>query len=430
MLKEKELAKILFVPPNSREIAQFVLIKPELERLGGEVTTIALNTKMETLLEQAGLRFERFKDYRSINMLDIVDEEKPDLVLTNPIGSFPVLDAFAIASNYRGIPCLQIYNGMVISSNAVVERIPLRKPLQKFIKRAVRTITSASNVRSVLYFMATLKATSSIFRNLKILPSEILRLTFPIGRSFRYREGANMVVHSHPAKDDFINLGWPPERVFVVGQPRLDSIFRKDFDKDKFLSTLDISRYKNIVLLATQPLLSFWSWKDHKEFIAAIVTAIDNFPDEELVIKLHPEESLEDYQEILKELDRESIRLYKDIDIYDLINACNLLMTTHSTTALEAMILDKPVLCIDFTGRCPISIYTDDEAAIGIHRQADLTSAIDKALHDPQTGQELEQGRKRFLSKNIYKPDGQTSKRVAELIIRLVREYKMDTTTT
>ena len=420
------MVKVLFVPPNSREIVQLALVKPELERLGGEVATIALNGKMETLLEQASLPFKQFEEYKTMNALNIVDEEKPDLVLTNPIGSFPVPDAFAIAANYRNIPCLQIFNGFLPNLNIYLRGIPSSKPLQGFITRATHTVTSVANIRSVLCFLMTLKATSSLFEFLKRLPGEMLRLTFPIGRSFQYRQGASMIIHSQPAKDDFVSLGWPSERVFVVGQPRIDLIFRKDFDSDKFLSGLGIPEDKKMALLTTQPLPSFWNRKDHKEFVTAIVTAMDSFPDEELVIKLHPEEKVEDYQEILKEIGRDNIRLYKDIDIYDLINACNLLMTTHSTTALEAMILNKPVLCIDFTGRCPTTVYTDDGAAIGIHRQADLIPAIDKALHDPGTQELLKQGRKRFLKKHIYKPDGKTSKRVAELIIQLIEESKME----
>ena len=308
--------------------------------------------------------------------------------------------------------------------NNRVRGVTKKKRVSFFVKRVVNTLTNTTNIHAVFCFCLTLKATSSLLQFWKKLPSEILRLTLPIGRSFRYRDGAVLAVPSQPAKEDFISYGWPEESVFVIGQPRLDLIFRKAFNRDEPLSKLGIPKDRNMVLLATQPLLSFWNRKDHKEFVAAIVTSTDNFSDEELVIKLHPEEHIEDYQAILKEIGRENIVLCKDVDIYDLINACSLLMTVHSTTAMEAIILHKPVLCIDFTGRCPIEVYTESGAAIGVKQKEELVPAIRRSLYDRQTNEQLEQGRKRFLKEHIYKPDGQTSQRVAELIIHLAREAR------
>lgn len=424
LVKECELVKILFVPPNSREIEQLRLVRPELELLGGQVVSIALDSRLGTLLEETGFPFRRYEDYKTMNMVNIIKEEKPDLVITNPVTSLPLPDAFAIAASHCGIPCLQIYNGKVIAPDLQYRKVSFQKPVMTFIRRLGRTLTSMAVLRSVLCLMITLKATKSPLQLIGRLPAEFLKLAYPQGRSHRYREGASLIVPSSPAREAFINLGWPPDSVFVAGQPRLDSIFHQDFDKDKLLATLGIPENKNIALLTTQLLQEFWTWQDRKEFIAAIATAMDSFPDEELVIKLHPEESVEDYRRLLREIGRENVIVCKDISIYDLLNACSFMMTTHSTTALEAMMFDKPVLCVDFTGKAPIEFYTDDGAALGVKKKDELVPMIDRVLHDRNTRQELKKAREVFLSKHIHKPDGKTSKRIAELIIDLIQESK------
>jgi len=88
------------------------------------------------------------------------------------------------------------------------------------------------------------------------------------------------------------------------------------------------------------------------------------------------------------------------------------------------MIFDKPVIVVNLFGTPHVMGYAESGAAIGVYKEEDLAPAIRKALHDLQVRKELEQNRKRFIEKHVYKANGQASKRVAELIIQLIKKAK------
>ena len=57
------MQKILFIPPNSREISQIALIREELTKLGIDISSIALNKTLAQLLQQANFEYKRVEDY-------------------------------------------------------------------------------------------------------------------------------------------------------------------------------------------------------------------------------------------------------------------------------------------------------------------------------------------------------------------------------
>ncbi len=73
------MAKILFVPTNSREVTQFVPVKHELDRgLSWDILAIALNEKMELRFQEAGFSQNRTKDYKTCNLLNIAKARTGD----------------------------------------------------------------------------------------------------------------------------------------------------------------------------------------------------------------------------------------------------------------------------------------------------------------------------------------------------------------
>jgi len=424
-MRSQALAKILFVPVDGREIDQFGMVKPELEKLGAEVVSLARDSNMDDLLRRADFSPKRLKDYNTMNMLTIIDKETPDLLVTSLEGALPIPYALAVAAGYRGIPYLQIYNGMVYSPGERMKNAPFfRVVFRSLAKRILNTFIKGGRLRSVLCLLITLKATKNPTRFLREMPREMLKFALPAYLSRAYRDGFYIGVPGPYARDIYLAMGYPPERVLVTGQPRLDRVFCRDYNRDECLSRLGVSKNKELAVLATQPLAFYWNTKVRRAFLRAIYEALDQFPQEQLIIKVHPVEDIGQYRRILKDIGWHDVILLQDVDLHELLHACNLLMTTHSTVAMEAMLFHKPVLCIDFTSRSPTWLYTSEGAAIGVHRKEDLVPAMRNALYDPQTREELEQGRITFITKHIDRPDGQTSKRVAELIMQLIQESR------
>jgi CDP-glycerol glycerophosphotransferase (TagB/SpsB family) len=196
--------------------------------------------------------------------------------------------------------------------------------------------------------------------------------------------------------------------------------------KEKLRLELGIPQSNGIIVLATEPLVEgqVWTERQREQLIKAVVSTLKELPDKQLVIKLHPDESMETYGEILSSIGKDKAIVCRDVELYELLHACELLLAGDSTVGLEAMLFDKPVIVVNFTGRPSVMGYAESGAALGVYKEENLAPAIRKALYDPLVRKELEQNRKKFIEKHVYKRDGQASKRVAELIVRLSEKAK------
>lgn len=422
------MVKILFVPTESREIAQFSLIKPVLEAENHEVMAIALDKgravdkskePLEALLQQRGYHYKTITDYKTKNMIKIIKKEKPDIIVTDWSGFTP--NALIYAANYTGIPCLQINDG-VTSNYFAVKRVPaLRQSLITLMRRALRLLLLRANPRALAYLFTTLISIYNPLEFFKKMTREMIKSTYPISS---YTEGLNIAVVSRFAKDAHINMGAPADKIFVTGQPRFDLIEQSKTDRRKIIADLGIPKDKGIVVLATQPLGTLWTEKDREEFVSNVVNAMHEFSEKQLVIKIHPGENPEEYQKILTGVAGSKAIVCQSIDLYGLLRACDVLMTVHSTVALEAMIMDKPVIIINLSRRPDAMPYAQSGAALGVYKKEDIVPAIRKALYDLKVRKELKKSRDKFVAEHAYKLDGQATKRVAELIIRLAEDSK------
>ena len=411
------MPKILFVPTNSREVAQLVLVKKELGReTDWEVSSIAINKKLELILQQAGFSSKRLADYKTWNLLNIIKQEKPDILITDFVG--PIPNALIYAANHAGIPCLQIDDG-VIPDHSALEHISLWQSCLRLVRGLCK------HFRSLFCLLVTLMATRNPLQFLGKVLQEMRR--YVIHPYTSYTEGLNIAVLSQFEKDVYVSLGVPPKKIFITGQPRFDLIWEeKSSPKEQMLPKLGIAQNQGVIVLATEPLveLHIWTRQQREQLVRAVVSALKELPDKQLVIKLHPDESIETYHEILTSIGKDRAIVCRDVNLYELLNACELLLVGDSTVGLEAMLFDKPVIVVNFTGSPSVMGYAESGAALGIYKEGDLVSAARKALYDSQVREELEQNRKKFINKHIYKANGQASKRVAELIIQLIEKAK------
>lgn len=406
------MPKILFVPATTREVEQLSLVRKELEREPDwEILAIAVNKSLGISLQRGGFAYNDITDYHTSNMLDIIQKEAPNLLIAYDEGGAE--SALIVAAKHRDIPILMMDDGL--AGAPTTYKIPRKVLLWKIM----RWLKGKGKFHNYWPLLVTLKATNS--------PRKFLINATRAGwRFFRYSlnfvDGVNIAVMSPHAKRMYIRMGAEANRVFVTGQPRFDQIQQKKFNREYILKELGIPQNRGIVVLATQPLLgSFWTEKERERFVEVVVRAMDEFPEEQLVIKLHPGEKMEEYQKILAKIGHNQAILCQDIDLYQLLHASHLLITIHSTVALEAMILDKPVITINLSGKPDPFPYAQSGAAIGVYKEEDLAPAIRKALYDLQTRKEMERKRKEFVQEHAYKVDGRASQRVADLIIRLAK---------
>ncbi|MEZ5334875.1 MAG: CDP-glycerol glycerophosphotransferase family protein [Methanolobus sp.] len=206
---------------------------------------------------------------------------------------------------------------------------------------------------------------------------------------------------------------YPPASVEVTGSIRYDDIIkrRQSFDRDNTLVSLGIDPDQKVILYTSQPI----SKEENDKVLSALINAISGIPDLQLIIKLHYAEKGVN-ESIISEYDNEIIIL-QNYDIYELINACDVLITVFSTTALEAMILERPVITINLTGKRDMMPYAESGAALGVYSRNDLKNAILAVFEDENVISSLRTNSRKFVYQHAYEVDGNATKRLMDIVL-------------
>ena len=105
-----------------------------------------------------------------------------------------------------------------------------------------------------------------------------------------------------------------------------------------------------------------------------------------------------------------------------MVASSDILITVSSTVAIEAALLDKPIICINATDED--SAYTSSGIAIEVRKLEELIPAIKNALYNEEVRGKLADARKKFVYEYAYIQDGEASKRVADLITQMIDDAK------
>lgn len=226
-------------------------------------------------------------------------------------------------------------------------------------------------------------------------------------------------------KDSYINYGsYSPDKVVVTGQPKSDYLARADeiFDKNKLCNELGINPNEKIVAWTTQT--HGLTLDENRKNVSCVYNALRLLKNTRLIIKLHPGEDQKAplYRE--NKLIKPIIIAAKDADTNELLYACDVMITKSSTTAIEAMILNKPVIVLNISGQLGYAPYAESGAAAGVYKEEDLLPTLKKVLYASEFRKKIEKNRKKFVYEHAYIQDGKASKRVADLITQMIEDAK------
>lgn len=254
------------------------------------------------------------------------------------------------------------------------------------------------------------------------VPSLLLHYVGMIGRYYACPSFLvdKIVVTGKFARDMLIRCGIDETKLVVTGRPTYDSLVRrkKYFEKEKICNKLGLDPKKKIVVFTTQPLLH----RVDNSQVYAICKAMKEFSGLQFVIKVHPAElSLSNYERITKDIGVNAL-ITRDADIYEVLYVCDVMITGFSATALDAMMLDKPVVTVNFTGLEDPLPFAESGAAIGVYEEKDIIAAIKMGLYDEDTREELRVAREKFVYEHSYKRDGKSTERVVKLIGQMVQK--------
>lgn len=232
-----------------------------------------------------------------------------------------------------------------------------------------------------------------------------------------------LIVYGQHDREIVVRQARLPEEDVIVGVPRYDILasMGRFIGRDDILSRLGLDPAKKLVTWMTQS--HSYSLAENRKNMVAVFNALRGLNGVQLVVKPHPAEGK---RWALMYLEDRSFRPLIVSGIgsitYELLFASDLVITHYCTTMIEALMLDKPVIIIDFSGRPNRVACVDSGAAIAVHVEEALGPVVNDLLHGEKARQEMAAACERFLTEGRYRPDGRASQRVADLIREMIAQ--------
>ncbi|NHJ04813.1 MAG: hypothetical protein EAX90_08315 [Candidatus Heimdallarchaeota archaeon] len=214
--------------------------------------------------------------------------------------------------------------------------------------------------------------------------------------------------------------GYPDNKVIITGCSRWDILKnKKNFNKKEFLNQLKFNIELPIVSVLS-PGLFIKSRQFY--FNKTVLETIQNyFPNVQIIWKPHPKEDNNEVKKIAEQFKIKNIEINKDLPLFDVLNASDIVITVHSTTGLEAILFEKAVITFIPEGEEENDLYKDSNAVIKVENQEELKHAINQIFSNIETQEKLQTGRKELI-KNFVLFDGQASNRNAKLIKEMLEK--------
>jgi hypothetical protein len=211
---------------------------------------------------------------------------------------------------------------------------------------------------------------------------------------------------------------YPPENVVVVGMPAQDGVIRslQSISSERARASLGMVDTASTVLVISQP---FFNRENRDHFISIIAEACSRMPDVQWAIKLHPSEGVDAWQFL--DATASNVKVYNG-DLHSLLGACDIVVSWYSTVILEAVLLARPVICVEIPGCLMPEDYLRDGLVVAAANAIDLENHLKALLEDETLRLERLQLAVEGLGEHVYQPDGMASERVADLVETMIRE--------
>jgi hypothetical protein len=248
------------------------------------------------------------------------------------------------------------------------------------------------------------------------IPSLLLLHSGMVGRNYDCPPFVvdKIAVAGEFAKNELMDCGIENKKIVVTGQPSYDSLIKaqKYFSRNAICRKLKLDPAKKIIVYTTENLPP----KENERMARIICRTVKGIPNVEFVIKVHPSElDFSIYNTLTEECGLRAL-ITRKASIYEVLYASDVVITGFSATALDAMVLHKPVITVNLTGLEDPLPFAESGAAIGVYEEKNLVEALRESLYDETSKKNLEEAREMFVYEHVYKLDGKATNRVVSLI--------------
>ena len=133
------------------------------------------------------------------------------------------------------------------------------------------------------------------------------------------------------------------------------------------------------------------------------------------IVKPHPAEPAQPYAASLRDLGARRVTLVDPrLDLMHLLHASDALVTVESLSAVEALVLGRPVLVLNMPTH--LADLVEAGAALGVPAGADPGPALRDALEPGAVREGLDRAREAYLSELAMGVDGGATARIVALL--------------
>jgi glycosyltransferase involved in cell wall biosynthesis len=246
-------------------------------------------------------------------------------------------------------------------------------------------------------------------------------LSFDLANSYGGGEAHLFAVMGEAFRDQFLAQGVRGKRIVVCGHPTHDTVYQRAQTVDaaeraRIRQSYDLPQDRTLVLYATQPVL--WRKVMTREALERNVrTMAETVAGQtgcELILKLHPREDAADYA-FCADL-TPPVRVLTQAEMPDLIAACDLFISSSSSTVLLAMMLDRPIITVNFDEVPHFDQFEGIGGTVHVRTHEAFAAAFGRLLADDDARAELARQRADVIAR-YTRFDGHAAERIAGLLV-------------
>jgi len=242
----------------------------------------------------------------------------------------------------------------------------------------------------------------------------------------------SIAVMDEKAYYDMITEGFNPDALVITGQPAFDALaeIKNTFTKIKRLAIRDLFHVpKNAIFIVfpSQPLSSLYGESDanphflgftEKTVIQKVIPVLEKISRDSnkcisLLIRLHPRESLEDYQHVNSKVIQ--VVVSQEGNPREIVMASDLVLGMNTELLIEACYLGCIVISIQpgLRGKDPLPTNSLGYS-IPVYSESKIHETINTILMDPMKRDEIKH------TLNHFKQDGQATRNVVKKIYQMI----------
>lgn len=238
--------------------------------------------------------------------------------------------------------------------------------------------------------------------------------------------------------DEYKKFPQMTSRLIVTGNPRYDELCRRNNAQNNALlrrntrQWLGLAEDKKIVSFLTQPrtnTVALGRVNETELLLETVISAVKQHAGLQLVIKAHPSDDINIYRNYLPHFLKgaeNNIIILKNHNAFDVLEISDAVIIVDSSSGLEALILEKPLIKLNLTKFASLVPYVERGCAIGVDRPEGLAAALNDCLYNTEVRERLSQRRQSFISDYAYRIDGLAARRTEELMRAILEKGMRD----